>query len=166
MSSRLPIVRQIAWLSVLPQLLLIALIMGLLYLAGVQQPFFVGALTYLTLALVLRGSIARTHRRGVSRFKRRQFEEAIRYFEDSYDFFTRHPWIDEWRFLTILSSSQIGYREMALLNIAFCHTQLGDGRKAKEFYQRTLDEYPDSKMARTSLRMIESAEQAVRSEAD
>ncbi len=86
--------------------------------------------------------------------------EAGAEFKLSYDFFTRHPWIDDWRFITLLSSSRVSYREMALLNMAFCHAQEGDGVKAKEFYQRTLKEFPDSGMAKASLRMIESAEKS------
>ena len=47
---------------------------------------------------------------------------------------------------------------MALLNIAFCHAQLGNGELAKEYYQKTLHEFPDSGMAKASLNMIETFE--------
>lgn len=50
------------------------------------------------------------------------------------------------------------YREMALINIAFAHGQIGNGNKAKEFYQRTLDEFPNNIMASAALKMIESIE--------
>lgn len=44
MSSRTPIVRQIAWLSVVPQLTIMGLIMWLLSIAGVRQSIVFGAL--------------------------------------------------------------------------------------------------------------------------
>lgn len=158
MSSTTPIVRQIAWLSVLPQLAIMGLIIGLLYIVGVKQCVLLGALAYLAISLALRSGIATAHRRGISRFKRKQYKEAIPEFERSHDFFARHKWIDDCRFLTLLSSSRVSYREMALLNMAFCHSQAGDGLNAKECYNRALMEFPDSEMAKTSLRMIESAE--------
>ena len=50
---------------------------------------------------------------------------------------------------------------MALNNIAFCYGQLGDGEKAKEYYERTLNEFPDSGIARAGLRLLNSANKAV-----
>ncbi|MBP7275396.1 MAG: hypothetical protein KBA51_04250 [Kiritimatiellae bacterium] len=162
MSSGAPIVRQIAWLSVVPQLAIMGLIMWLLSMAGVQEAIFFGALAYLALSMSLRYGVAREHRRGISLFKRKQYADAIPSFERSYDFFSRYRWLDDWRFLTLLSSSRISYREMALLNMAFCHAQAGNGLKAKEFYRRTQAEFPESEMAKASLRMIESAENDAR----
>ncbi len=49
MSSRAPIVHQIAWLSVVPQLTIMGLIMWLLSIAGVRQSIVFGALAYLAL---------------------------------------------------------------------------------------------------------------------
>ena len=49
---------------------------------------------------------------------------------------------------------------MALVNIAFAYSQIGNGEKAKEYYLRTLDEFPESGMASSALRMIESAQQS------
>ena len=58
----------------------------------------------------------------------------------------------------MMSASAVSFREMALLNIAFAHSQIGKGEKAKEYYQRTLSEFPSSSMANAALRMIDSAE--------
>jgi hypothetical protein len=46
---------------------------------------------------------------------------------------------------------------MALVNMAFCYSQLGDGLKSKELYEKTLIEYPDSQIAKTALSLYESA---------
>jgi TolA-binding protein len=58
----------------------------------------------------------------------------------------------------MMSPSAISYREMALVNIAFSVSQLGQGTDAKEYYQRALDEFPNSAMAKAALRLIESVE--------
>lgn len=158
MTSRTPIVRQIAWLSVVPQLAIMWLFMWFFSLADVQQAVLLGVLAYLALSMSLRFGIAKAHRRGISLFKRKQYAEAVPEFERSYDFFRRNKWMDDWRFLMLLSSSRISYREMALLNLAFCHSQAGNGLKAKECYQRALAEFPYSEMAKVSLKMIESVE--------
>lgn len=40
---------------------------------------------------------------------------------------------------------------------AFCYGQSGDGKRSKEFYEKTLREFPNSEIAKASLRMFESA---------
>lgn len=161
MASKIPVIRQIAWHSVVPQLAIVALLIGGLHVAGVKRPFIPGALVYLALAMTLRTTIATPHRRGISLVKKGKYGEAIQYFQQSLEFFIRHKWVDDFRFLTMFSSSRMSYREMALVNMAFCYSQTGDGRNAKQYYERVLSEFPDNEIARTSLRMIEAAEQNV-----
>jgi len=60
----------------------------------------------------------------------------------------------------MMSPSAMSFREMALINIAFAHSQIDNGEKAKHYYQRALDEFPNNGMAIVALRMIESAEQS------
>ncbi len=158
MASKQPIIKQISWLSVIPQLLLMSVIFGIMHLAGSQSPILHGALIYLAISIFLRRLLPSAHRRGISLFKRQEFAAAIPEFEKSYAFFTRHKWVDDWRYLTLLSSSRICYREMALLNIAYCYGQNRNGAKSKEYYQRTLKEFPESEIAKASLRLFESAE--------
>lgn len=43
---------------------------------------------------------------------------------------------------------------MALCNIAFCYGQIGEGQKAKEYYQQTLTEYPENGMAQAGINML------------
>ena len=50
---------------------------------------------------------------------------------------------------------------MALLNIAFCYSQIDQGKKAKEYYQRVLNEFPESGMATAALKMIDSIEKGL-----
>lgn len=53
----------------------------------------------------------------------------------------------------------MSYREMALVNIAFAYSQIGNGERAKAYYQHALEEFPNSSMAIAALRLIESVEQ-------
>ena len=89
---------------------------------------------------------------------KKEFQNAIPYFHKSYDFFNKHSWIDKYRYVTLLSSSKMCYREMALNNIAFCYSQIGEGDKAVEYYSQTLEEYPDNEMAKAALNFISSVD--------
>lgn len=84
------------------------------------------------------------------------FAEAIREFEASYAFLSRYRWLDDYRCVFLMSPAAMTYREMALINIAFSYSQLGDGAKTVEYYRRTLNEFPENQMARAALSMIES----------
>ena len=159
MSSKSPIVRQIAWLSLLPQLILILCFIVFAYFIGFQNYILVGAIIYLAISFLLRFGIPFHHRKGIALFKKGSFVEAIPFFKKSYVFFKRNAWIDKYRYILLLSPSRVSYTEMALLNIAFCYGQSGDGKRSKEYYKKTLSEFPDSEMAKASLRMFESAKE-------
>jgi hypothetical protein len=156
MPSSIPIVRQIAWLSLVPQLLIIAVLMWFAYLVNQEQFFIIGAVAYLLISITLRKLIARYHRSGIAKVRQKLFKEAIPCFERSYNFFSCYPWLDKYRYIFLLSSSRSSYKEMALLNIAFCYSQIGEGLRSKEVYNQVLSEFPGSEMAASALRMLES----------
>lgn len=156
MSSSLPVIRQVAWLSLVPQLVVVVALVAAERALQVPVPFS-GLACYLVLLIVLRRAIPRHHRRGMALFRRERFGEAIPEFRCSYDFFTKHAWLDRWRSVSMLSSSRIPYREMALLNVAFCLSQLGKQDEARAEYTRVLNEFPGSKVAESALRMLGSS---------
>jgi len=158
MASNIPIVRQIAWASIIPQILLIGIFIYIFHLLNIGDPFVFGALTYLILSFGLRYIFTAAHRKGINLVKQQKFDDAIPYFEKSVDYFSKNSWIDKYRFLTLLSSSKMSYREMGLCNIAFCYSQIGNGLKSKEFYQQTLEDYPENGMARAGLNMLNSTD--------
>ena len=129
MSSGKPMIRQPAWLSLVPQLLFMAVLVALCSLAihSFVMALEVAMMIYLAIFILLRTAIPHHHRKGISLLKTNHYLQAIEEFEKSYTFFTRHAWIDRWRYITLLSSSKISYTEMALLNIAFCYSQIDDG---------------------------------------
>ena len=157
MASKRPIIRQVSLNAVVLQIFIIWAMMGLARLAGFNDPFVPIVIVYLCLFIGLRKMIPRNHRRGVAFLRVKEFEKAAQEFEASYRFFERHPWLDRFRYLTLLSASRISYREMALLNSAYCYGLIGDGRKMKEYYEKALQRFPESEIAKLSLQMIESA---------
>ena len=166
MSSKTPFVRQVAWISLIPQLLFIAILTMLYktFIRSLYDALNAAMITYVFAAIFLRYLIPRNHRKGIRFFKSNKYVQAISEFEKSYDFFTKHAWIDKYRFIVLLSSSRISYTEMALINTAFCYTQIGNGSKAKMYYKKALKQFPNSGMAKSALQMLNSATDSVSEE--
>ena len=120
-----------------------------------DNPFLAAAVPYFLLSLTLSRVIPTHHRAGMSLFKQERFAEAIPKFQESYAFFAKHQWLDRWRAIILLSAGRITYREMALLNVAFCLGQTGQRAESLSAYKKTLAEFPDSKMAQTAIRMLD-----------
>ena len=158
MPSSVPVVREVAWVSAVPQLLVMAALVyasyELLTPDRLAASLFVGAGIYLLYSQICRRLVTRSNRRGFQLLKQGAFSQAIAEYEKGYEFFSRHPWIDRYRYLTLLSSSAYSYREIALCSIAFAYAQMGDGANAVRFYERALSEFPDCAIARTSLKTI------------
>lgn len=160
MAYRKPIVRQVAWLSILPQLLVMGVIV--LVFTLLIEPFLkaliVAMIAYLTISNLLERGIPHNHRKGILLSKKGDYHQAIEKFEKSYDFFNRHSWIDKYRYITLLSSSRVSYTEMSLTNIAFCYAQIGKRELTKQYYEKTLKLFPDNEMARKALNIIATFE--------
>lgn len=160
MSSKVPTTKQVAWVSLVPHIFVLAIFILLYHLIDVESVVLYAALTFLLLSFALRNFVPKDHREGIRKNNKGKFEEALLDFEKSYLFFKKYEWIDKYRYITLLSSSKISYREMALVNIAFCYSQIGNSSKSKEYYLRTLDEFPESMMAKTALNFIDSFEKS------
>jgi tetratricopeptide (TPR) repeat protein len=104
----------------------------------------------------MRRIYAHDHAVGMLHYKARNFEAAAKRFEASFQAFSVHKRIDRLRWLLLGTAGQNSYRTMALLNLAFCHTQLGNGSKAVELYEQVLRETPDCAIAMVSLNMLNS----------
>jgi tetratricopeptide (TPR) repeat protein len=162
MKTDIPIIRQTAWLLIIPQLIVLALCIGLsaaLFWDEFQVfSLSIGGAIYIIYALASRLWLTHHHGQGVNLVKSGKYQRAITEFEKSYTFFAKYPWIDRFRAVTVLNPSAVSFREMALVNIAFCYLQLGDAVKMKAAYQRALDEFPNSAMARKMMNLILSEE--------
>ena len=154
MSSSVPVVKQAAARAFFPQLLVLGLLVLLFYVLEFEDFYIYGIASYAILVFALRNGVARSHRKGIRLVKARRFEAAIPLFQKSIAFFTKNAWIDKYRFFTLLSSSQMSYREMGLCNIAFCYGQIGKGEEAKKYYEQVLAAFPNNGLAQAGLNML------------
>lgn len=158
MSKRIPVARQISSrMFLLEAAEFTAVIFGFWLLLSPALGSFalvVGAGVCLIWLYSVRLVLAKFQRRGMKLIQQRDFRPAIAKFEQSYAFFSQHEWLDRYRAVILLSQSAMSYRESALVNIAYCYAQLGDGQQAKAYYERALAEYPDSGIAQGALNLI------------
>lgn len=154
--SRTPIVRPVSPLGVVVNL---GIVLGFVAAGAFfteKHGAVIGCCGYLFLSLLLRSVIARHHRRAITSCKRQQYARAIPEFEKSVEFFRRHPWLDRWRAVTMFSTAAMHYREMALVSLGFCHSQLGDGVQSRRYYEQALAEFPANGMAEAALRILDA----------
>jgi len=156
MRRQVPIVREVRWLWLVPQLCVLGILVWIARsIVGANEALLAGAGFYFLYLVGARSLVAHEHRRGIRLVRQQQWSEATPHFRRSYEFFSRHPWIDRFRWLALLSLSAASYREMALLNEAFALAQQGLRREARSVYARVLREFPESSMARTALNLME-----------
>ncbi|MEQ8790681.1 MAG: hypothetical protein RIC55_30570 [Pirellulaceae bacterium] len=154
-----PVVRRISWPAVVLQLALLAAVMTIgSYTAPQSGGMMWAGMGFLAYTLGLRMLVPRDHRRGIRQVRQGRYDLACGSFLDSYAFFSRHVWLDRYRAITLLTPSYMAYREMALCNAAYCCTQIGEGKRARELYHQALAEFPHCGMAASALNMIESIE--------
>ncbi len=158
--SKTPIVRPISLVNALTNIAILALFVLAGWALDHQNGIIIGAIVYLVVSQLLRRTICRSHRNAIRQCKRQQFELAIPDFEDSLAFFRKNEWLDRYRAITLLSASGMCYREMAMVSLGFCHAQLGDGKNARRYYERCLEEFPQNGMAESALRLINAAAKA------
>ncbi len=158
MFSGKPVVYQVTWISLVIQLVVLQVIIFCLsfFVEPYSSAVNIGIILYLFLFLLVRCLVPRNHRKGMRFVKKEDYVRAVEEFEKSYDFFTKYAWIDKYRYFVLLSHSSMCYKEMALVNIAYCYTQCGDGNRAREYYVETLRQFPDNEMAKSALRMLDS----------
>ena len=95
-----------------------------------KHAFIFGGLTYFTLAWTLRLILQHHHRKGMQFLRRKNYEAAAEAFRNSQRFYESHPWVDQYRFITMFSSSAIPYWQMALNNLGICYLYMGENTKA------------------------------------
>lgn len=98
--------------------------------------FMFGGTTYLILAWTLRLTLQRHHRKGLKLLRQKKYKEAAAAFQNSFSFFTKHPWIDKYCFITMFSSNAIPYGQMAVNNLGICYLHMGEDAKALEAFTK------------------------------
>lgn len=159
MSNNLPVVRQFAWISLVPHVTVLLLLTWLFsYLTPTSAYVYYSIVVYFMLSFGLRYFIASDQRKGMTLLKSHYFEAALPYFERSVAFFTKNAWIDKYRYITLLASSPMSYREMGLCNMAYCYSQMGEGKQAEALYQQIHVEFPENGIALSALNMFKAME--------
>jgi tetratricopeptide (TPR) repeat protein len=160
MSSKTPIIRQVSWIYILPQLAIMAAFMAatqaLLHLPNFAHSMIIGLAAYLIYSHGMRVMVLRVHRRAMGLVRRRDFRGAIKNFEESYRSLSQQPWVDRFRWIILLSPSSIGYREMDLYNIAYCYIQLNQPAEARTYYEKVIGEFPNGSLAPKAQRMLQA----------
>jgi magnesium-transporting ATPase (P-type) len=87
MSSKVPVFNQVAWTSLIIQLVIICLFYFAFEKLAIGDSILMAALLYSLLAFILRKTIAKSHRMGIKILKQHQNKESIPYFEKSIVFF-------------------------------------------------------------------------------
>jgi tetratricopeptide (TPR) repeat protein len=150
-------IKQVSWLAVIPQVVVMVVAILIASQFSPHNGILWGAGGFLVYSLGSWNLITRNHRAGIALVKRQQYESAIPRFQRSLEFLDRYPWIDRLRSIVLMSPASISYREMALANMAFCYSQIGQGAKARQHYELCLERFPDSGLATSALRLMDSA---------
>lgn len=155
--TRTAIVRPVSWMNAAITIGILLICVGVGHLLVPDGGIVLGAVCYLVMSVVLRTVLCRHHRAAIRHCRRLEYAEAIPDFRRSVEFFGRHPWLDRFRAITLLSAARMSYREMGWVSLGFCYGQVGDGANARLCYHGCLAEYPGNEMAQAALRLMDAA---------
>ncbi len=156
MSRGVPILREISWSAVFGQLVVLVVLILVARRVSPEWGLPAGALIYLAWSQIARRSLTVQHRKGIALVRRQRFADALPLFRASVAWFDAHAWVDQARWITLLSPSSMGYREMGRLNEGFCLAQLGRLDEAREVYRDVLRRWPENGMAIATLRVLDA----------
>ncbi len=89
--------------------------------------------------------------KGIRFLRKKRFDEAIPLLEMGFARAQKHQWLDKYRYVLFLNPSKISIREIALIDIAYSYEQMGNGSKAIEYYEKTLEMFPESLLAKAGM---------------
>jgi tetratricopeptide (TPR) repeat protein len=160
MSQRMTVVSQLHWKGLTMQLIVIAALVLVAYVAfpnlKIIRYFLVAAWFYFILCRIIRAIFTRDQNRGMRAVQARNFQDAISHFESSYRFFSTHRQLDKWRSVIFGVSSQNSYRVTALCDSAYCYSRIGDRQRAITLLEQALQEEPDCAVAKDLLDLLRS----------
>ena len=151
--------KRIAWYTIAPHLAILLTLVVLTWRVILPNDFrhasIYATLLYLLYSFGSKSFLLRHHQRGIYLTKLGSFQDAISAFGLSYEFLEKYPWLDKYRCVTLLDSSAISYREMALVNIAYTRAQLNEEAASLACYRRALEQFPESEMAKEGVEYIQ-----------
>ena len=154
MKQEIPVAKSINYIALVLQSIFLILLYFIFVESGSDEPLLWSAMIYLVLAYGLRYFVPVDHRKGIRELKEGHYEAALNSFTKSFEFFSKHKWVDTFRAFTVFTTSKQSYREMAIVYKAFTLVCLERKEEAKEYYEDCLKEYPDNSMAYEVLKMM------------
>ncbi len=156
MASKVQFSRQeINWVALIPKLLVLGILCWCAYQFNKKDFFLIGLLSFLILTKIARWIFfPKVLHAGLKLIREAKFQEAIPFVQDSIDYYTKHSWIDKYRFVLLISSSKKTIREVSICNLAYCYLQTGNVQRAKEIYNDVLKQYPENITAINALNTI------------
>ena len=154
----LDILKQVNWLAFLLHGLFLIVLTYVLVLFGVNLDLamLITVSSYIGLSVLLQRLIPKHHRMGFRLLVNKEYESAALAFQQSWNFFSKNRWLDDYRAFFMLSASGMSYREMSLINRSLCYWQSGNNEKALESYREVLNHFPNSRMAKMAIDYIEN----------
>src|SRR5689334_4632463 len=113
MQNSVPAERSYSWPMLIPQLVVMVLLVAASYTFihdanGAPMPIW-GLVAYFAYSFGSRWLLLQSHRRGTGLKKKGEYLAAVEQFEKSYAFFSKYPWIDEYRSVTMLTAAKRSY---------------------------------------------------------
>ncbi len=130
------------WSFLIPQVALFLFIALVFKLSGFGRYWLLSLAVYFLLSGYVKVLIPKFHRKGLYYLRKGEVEGAAYAFERSYSFFTKYNWLDKYRAFFLFSLSYYSYREMALMNAMYCHSQYHNDKKTKELQKLLAKEFP------------------------
>lgn len=147
MARKIPVIRNTNYFYFIPQIGILSFIIYALYYFEISHYLILGVSLYFLLSIYLKVLIPKWHRKGLFFLRKGELQGAIFAFQNSYQYFQKYQWIDQYRAFTLFSTSQLSYSEMALMNIIYCYEQLGDKKNAQKYLKILRHQFPNNKFA-------------------
>ncbi len=132
------------WSFLIPQIAIVLLITLVFRQLEFKRYWLLSLAVYFLLSGYVKVLVPKFHRKGLYYLRKGEVEGAAYAFERSYVFFTKNEWLDKYRAFFLFSLSYYSYREMALMNAIYCHSQYNNDKKAKELQKILSKEFPSN----------------------
>lgn len=83
---------------------------------------------------------------------------ALKEFEKSYTFFSKHDYLDKYRHIFLFLMTKFSILEISLSQMIVCHIQLGEVEMAKEVYKVLYEKFPKSYLTDVSSKNLDLIE--------
>ena len=115
----------------------------------------IGLFCYLIINLIFYRVIPNKHIKGLINLAKADYKTALKDFEKSHLFFSKHNFFDRYGFIFLLKMSRYSYREAALLNMAFINYKIGNIEEALKLYEKVLSINSENRIAKKGIKIVE-----------